>query len=398
MASSPGSATSTPSTATTTSPDPLPAALAPAGAGAVLAIDLDAVAANWRLLAARVAPAACAAVVKADAYGLGAARVAPVLRAAGCATFFVAHLDEGIALRRRLPEAAIGVLNGLLPGTEAEFRQHRLIPVLNQLSEIRRWQQAVRDGTDGRRSEAFIHLDTGMNRLGLAPDELERLAATPELLDGITVRAWISHLACADDWTSPVTAAQHERFLAALARLPRAPASLANSSGIFRGRAYHFDLVRPGCALYGVNPAPEARNPMHPAVRLAGRVLQVRHVDSPMTVGYGAAHRVTRRGRIATIAVGYADGYARALGATGMIGTVAGTAPVVGRVSMDLITADVTDLPEAAVAPGTLVDLIGPHRDVDQVAREAGTIGYEVLTSLGRRYARLYREGGRWGF
>lgn len=366
-----------------------PASAIPAHVNAVLTIDLGAVVANWRRLRDRVAPAACAAVVKADAYGLGAARVAPVLAAAGCRHFFVAQIDEALALRPLLPiTAEIAVLGGLLPGTEPLFRAHRLIPVLNHLGEIARWQAFA--GTRDRALPALIHLDTGMNRLGLGPGEVDILAASPGRLKGIDVRYWMSHLACADEAGHPMTPAQRDRFGAARARLPAAGACLANSSGIFRGAEYHGDLVRPGCALYGVNPTPEADNPMLPTVRLHGRVLQVRAVDSPQTVGYGATHRMDGRGRIATIAVGYADGYLRSLSARGHVFLDGMAAPVVGRVSMDLITADVTGLPEAAVRPGMLAELIGPHRPVDDVAREAGTIGYEILTGLGPRYHRIH--------
>jgi len=365
---------------------------APARAGAVLDIDLAAIVANWRLLRDRTAPAACSAVVKADAYGLGALRVAPALRDAGCRLFFVAHVDEGLSLSAAIPAGEIAVLNGLLPGSEADFSAAGIVPVLNSLDELARW--TAHAAALGRPLPAFVHLDTGMNRLGLGPDEQQRLAAEPGRLRGVALRGWISHLACAEDPGQPLNALQAERFRAALAGLPEAPASLANSSGIFLGRRWHFDIARPGCALYGINPTPDAPNPMRPTVRLRARILQVRGVDSPMTVGYGARHSVVRAGKVATIATGYADGYSRALSGVGQVLVAGRPAPVIGRVSMDLITVDVTDVPEGAVKPGDLVELIGPHRSVDQVAAEAGTIGYEVMTSLGRRYWRRYRPAG----
>jgi alanine racemase len=358
----------------------------------VLDVDLDAVVANWRLLRDRAAPAACAAVVKADAYGLGAARVAPALRAAGCRRFFVAHPDEALALAAAIPAAEIAVLNGAPPGSEPDLSAAGLVPVLNSLGEIDRW--AARARALGRPLPAFVHLDTGMNRLGLGPGEQAALATDPGRLDGVGLLGWMSHLACADQADAPMNAEQLARFRAALGRLPAAPASLANSSGVFLGPAYRFDLARPGCALYGVNPTPGAQNPMRATIRLRSRVLQVRDVDSPMTVGYGAAHKVVRAGKVATIATGYADGYSRSLSAAGHVLVAGRPAPVIGRVSMDLMTVDVSDVPEGAVRPGDLVDLIGPHRDVDQVAAEAGTIGYEVLTSLGGRYWRRYVGGG----
>jgi alanine racemase len=336
-------------------------------------------------------------VVKADAYGLGADRVGPALAAAGCRHFFVAHLDEALALRPLLPsDAQVAVLNGLLPGTAAEFRAHGITPVLNSLEQVSAWRSFTAPDSTPLPAPlaAWVHIDTGMNRLGLGPDELDRLAAEPDRLAGITLAGWMTHLARADEADDPTTPAQAARFRAALARLPAAPASLANSSGIFRGADLHFDLVRPGCALYGINPTPETANPMRQAVTLRVRILQVRPVDTGMTVGYGAAHKVARRGKVATVAVGYADGYSRSLSASGHLLVSGVAAPVIGRVSMDLITADVTDVPETALRPGMLADLIGPHRTADDVAREAGTIGYEVLTSLGRRYHRVYLDAG----
>jgi alanine racemase len=371
-----------------------PGLTVPPQAGAVLLVDVAAVVANWLELRARTAPAEIAGVVKADGYGLGADRVAPALAAAGCRLFFTAHPDEALDLRPLLPaDATLAVLNGLAPGTEELFLAGRIVPVLNQLDEVARWQAMARARTYAL--PAFIHIDTGMNRLGLSPGELDVLAAEPDRLDGIRVKGWISHLACADSpdddpVSGGLTLAQRDRFRAALARLPAAPASLANSAGIFRGRDLHFDIVRPGCAVYGINPVPGLPNPMRQTVRLLARILQVRDVDSPMTVGYGATHRVARRGRIATISVGYADGYSRSLSARGHVFAGGLAAPVVGRVSMDLMTVDITGLPPDLTAPGGFVELIGPQRPVDQVAAEAGTIGYEILTGLGRRYCRLY--------
>ncbi|HET8729132.1 MAG TPA: alanine racemase, partial [Alphaproteobacteria bacterium] len=278
-----------------------------ARAGAVLTIDLDAIVANWRLLRDRGAPAECAAVVKAAAYGLGAARVAPALAHAGARTFFVAHLEEGIALRTVLPEARIGVLNGLMPGCAADYSAHRLAPVLNHLGDIDAWAAFCR--ARGESLPAFVHIDSGMNRLGLDEVELAVLAAEPSRLEGLRLLGFMSHLACADNADEPMTDAQLRRFRDALSRLPKAPASLANSSGIFRGDALHFDLVRPGCALYGINPTPEAPNPMAQVIRLQGRILQTRRIDTAGSVGYGAAHRAGPGTKIATIAVGYADGY-----------------------------------------------------------------------------------------
>ena len=360
-------------------------------AGATLTIDLGAIARNYRSLRERVAPARCAVVVKADAYGLGVAQVAPVLAKAGAETFFVATLDEAIELRGLVADAGIAVLDGALPGTEAEFIARRLTPVLNDLGQIERWAALARER---QRLDAIVHIDTGMNRLGLPPYEVDRLAAEPERLDGLDLRLVMSHLACAEERDNAKNAEQQAAFAAQRARLPAAPASLANSSAIFLGPEYHFDLARPGVALYGVNPTPGRSNPMAEVVRLQARIIQVRDVDTPQTVGYGAAHRVTAPARIATVPVGYADGYLRSLSSHGFAAIGDVRIAVVGRVSMDLITLDVSDLPGERARPGATVDLIGGACPVDEVAGWAGTIAYEMLTSLGHRYARRYVGNG----
>ncbi|MDX9859981.1 MAG: alanine racemase, partial [Rhodospirillales bacterium] len=308
--------------------------------GAILTIDLAALKANWINLRHRLKGAECAGVVKADAYGLGLEPVAGALAAAGCRVFFVAQLDEGISLRTHLPKAEIHVLNGLLPGTAAEFAASRLIPVLNSLGSVDEWRTFCHRQT--RALAADIHVDTGMSRLGLPPYEWETLAAEPARLDGLAPRYLISHLACADEPDHPMNRQQLAAFAAVRRRLPLIRASFTNSAGIFLGGDFHFDLARPGIALYGGNPVPERANPMAQVVRLQGKILQVRDVDTPQTVGYGATHRFAGPSRIATVAVGYGDGFLRSLGNTGcgFVGDI--RTPVVGRVSMDLITLDVT--------------------------------------------------------
>lgn len=372
-------------------------------AGATLTIDLAAIVANWRLLRQRSAPAECAAVVKADAYGLGMAEVAPALADAGCRIFFVATLDEGIALRCRLqthgdevvaggtpplPPPAIFVLNGAPRGCETELLQYGLMPVLNSLSDIATWGTLA--AMLGATLPAALHVDTGMSRLGLPSEEVERLADEPERLDGTGVVLVMSHLACADEPAHALNRQQLEAFSAARARLPSAPGSLAASSGIFLGAEWACEMVRPGAALYGVAPTPGTENPMQPAISLAARIVQVRKIDSGTTVGYGATHQTRAPAIIATAAVGYADGYLRSLGnrSAGYIGDI--RVPLVGRVSMDLITFDVTDVPPELVHPDAEIELIGANLNVDAVAAAAGTIGYEILTSLGPRYARVY--------
>ena len=284
--------------------------------------------------------------------------------------------------------AGIAVLNGVLAGTETAFTEYRLLPVVNDLGQVARWREAAAGA--GRALPAMLHVDTGMHRLGLPPDEIARLAAAPEQLSGPHWRCLISHLACADEPEHPANATQLARFRAARACLPAMPASLANSAGILLGPAYHFDLVRPGIALYGGNPRPGLPNPMQPVVRLLGRVLQLRDVDAGMAVGYGGTDRAATRRRVATVAAGYADGYLRAAGAPRAVYLDAMALPVIGRVSMDLITVDVTAAPAHRVRPGTMLELIGANNPPDDLANAAGTIAYEILTGLGRRYRRHY--------
>ncbi|HET6521344.1 MAG TPA: alanine racemase [Geminicoccaceae bacterium] len=350
----------------------------------VLTIDLAALAANWRSLAERVAPAACGAAVKADAYGLGMAEVAPALAGAGCRSFFVAHLDEGIRLRALVPEARIAVLHGVPPGAEGELPAHRLLPVLSESGQVARW--AARAPL----APACLQLDSGMTRLGLGRREVEALAADARTLGALRLELVASHLAAADEPSSPLNEAQRRLFEALRALLPPLPASLANSSGIFLGPAYHLDLVRPGAALYGINPTPGRPNPMREVVRLAAPIVQLRALEAPARIGYGGTCTAPAGRRVATVAIGYADGYPRSLGDVGRAMIDGRPAPVLGRVSMDLLSLDVTAFPPERVAPGRMVDLLGGGADLDAVAAAAGTIGYELLTRLGRRATRRY--------
>jgi alanine racemase len=357
--------------------------------GGILEIDLAGIVANWRFLSQLVAPAGCAAVVKADAYGLGAAAVASTLAAAGCRRFFVATLDEALALRAALPDPVeIAVLNGPAPGSAAEFAARGLVPVLNDPGQIAEWEQAAaRQGP----LPAMLHVDTGMARLGLTLPEFERLADGLRRSVAVCWRALISHLACADELDHPLNADQRARFVAARCRLGGVPASLAASSGIFLGREFHFDFVRPGAALYGVNPTAGAANPMRQIVRLNARILQIREVDAGQPVGYGAAHVMSAAGRLATVAVGYADGWLRSLSQRGS-GRIGGVrVPLLGRVSMDLAVFDVSAVDPLQAQPGRFIELLGEKYGVDAAAADGGTIGYEILTALGRRYHRIYR-------
>lgn len=349
----------------TSQPDrfyPALAAAVPSSATGILQIDLAALTRNYAKLKALAAPAECAAVIKADAYGLGSARIAPELAAAGCRTFFVATLGEAAALAGRLPAAAVYVLDGLFPGTAAEVHAAGARPVLSSLDELGEW--ATFAATQKASSPAAIHVDTGMNRLGVKPAAWGALIAAAELLRSGGVELVMSHLACADLPESPKNAAQLEALAEIAGQLPPMRRSLANSAGIFLGRPYAFDLVRPGVALYGGNPFASRPNPMEPVIGLYGRIAQLGEAERGETVGYGAARTLTRRTRYAAVAVGYADGYFRALGSTDAgQGAVAylgdHVLPILGRVSMDLIVFDVTDAPDGAAARGAFVELIG---------------------------------------
>jgi len=364
-------------------------------ASGILTIDLDAVAANWRELKRRAAPAQCAAVVKADGYGCGLEQVAAALARAGCETFFVAHPAEGRRLRAAVPRATIYVLNGLLPGTAPAYVGCNLHPVIGSLAELAEWKAFV--ATTGWHGGAALHVDTGMNRLGLSFEEAMWLAQQPQAERGEVVLL-VSHFACADAPDHPLNAKQIAAFGELRTMFPGIPGSLANSPGIFLGPDAHHDMVRPGVALYGANPTPLHLNPMRPVVELAGRIVQVRMVSAGETVGYLAAWTAARDVRVAIVSVGYADGVVRAAsardGKAGAEAIVSGRhCPLAGMISMDLLAVDVTSLPEHTPRRGELAVLIGDDISVDDFASHAGTIAYEVLTGLGHRCQRIYRGG-----
>lgn len=356
-----------------------------------LTVDLRALAQNWHRLASRAGDnVATSAVVKGDAYGIGLEAAAEALAEAGCHTFFVALPEEGMRLRHTVRDAAIYVLNGLLPGSAETMVSHDLRPVLGSMPEITEWAAIKSDGAD---TSAAIHVDTGMNRLGLTVVEARQLAEDRALLEAIRPSLLMSHLACADTPEHPLNRRQLTSFRAVRALLPNIPASLANSAGILLGPEYHFDLVRPGIALYGGAAVRDVPNPMEPVATLEAAVLQVRDVKRDETVGYGASETASRPSRVAIVGLGYADGYHRRAGSSdtraGARAFVRGRfAPLVGRISMDLMAIDVTEVP--GVTRGDMVELFGRHVPVDEVAGHAQTIGYEFLTGLGQRYDRVY--------
>ena len=360
-------------------------------AQAILTLDLAALVANWRYLAQRIGSADCAAVIKADAYGIGLEQALTALLKAGCRSFFVAQVSEGVRARRVAldPDIKIFILNGLILSSETldQLAQHHLIPVLGSLPEWQFWtEQAL-----SKDMPYVLHVNTGMNRLGLQMDEALSLAgrAKPELI--------MSHFVSSELASDPQNEDQIKSFEVLRQAFVGIRASLANSSGIFLPQQPYYDLVRPGYALYGGNPCPDQPNPMRSVVSLAAPILQVWEIKAGESVGYNATWTAQRPTRLATLGLGYADGFLRSgsgpNGKSGAMGRLGGClCPVVGRISMDLTILDVTDAPAADVKPGSLIELLGPHISIDALATRAGTIGYEILTSLGWRYHRIYKE------
>jgi alanine racemase len=360
-------------------------------AGGRVTIDLGALAANYRMLVALAAPAEAAVTIKADAYGLGAAECAPALWRVGARSFFVALASEGVALRRILPKANIYILHGVTAGSAGALAAHDLIPVLGSPEMIALWRQR------GQGAPCGLHVDTGMNRLGLTLDEAKALAA--DGLRGLNAVLLMSHFACADDPDHLKNASQIESFNVAKRLFPQLKSSLQNSAGVFLGNRVHADVARLGIALYGGEAVNDMANPMLPVVTAEAEIMMVRDAKAGETVSYGATQVLARDTRIAVCSVGYADGYHRAgsgagvplrgTGRAGGHGWIAGRrVPILGRITMDQTMFDITDLPDGAVRAGDFIELFGPNIALDEAARAAGTIGYEMLTSLGRRYAR----------
>lgn len=354
-----------------------------------LTVRLGALAANYREVLRRAAPAAAAPVVKANAYGMGIAPVVHALERAGADSFFVARVEEGIEARALAPNARIFVLDGIAPGTAPALEAHRLTPVLNSLDEFAEWSARAR--SERKDLDAALQIDTGMNRSGLSHAELAQLASRlRESLVGVNLVLIMSHLARADETGHDMNWTQLARFRAALAVLPPAPASLAASAGIELGRDFLFDLVRPGIAIFGGSPLPGRPSPYRTAAVLSGRVLQVRHLEAGDTVGYSASFTATRPARLAIVATGYADGLIRAVGARGFAAIAGVRVPFAGRISMDLLALDATDVPEQALVRGTEVEFLGDTISLEDVAEWSGTITHEVLTALSPRAHRIY--------
>ena len=357
----------------------------------LITIDLDALTANYHDCRDNVAPATCAAVVKADAYGLGITRIAAALYHAGCRHFFTATHREGIALRGLLGESDVFVFEGVTAESAAAFREHDLIPVLITPAQGAAWAQSARE--QGKPLPAVLDIDTGMTRLGFGERELRQLVDQGDDLEWFDIRYVLTHLACADEGISATTDEQLERFERLRRLLPPAPTSIGNSAGSLLGPASAGDLARVGLALFGGNPFLDETHQARPVLRIQSRILQLRQVDESTPVGYGATHTAAPGTRIATVGTGYADGYPWSLSNRGVAVIGGHRVPVIGRVSMDLITLDVSGLPDELVQPGCLVDLIGPDISLEEVAQRAGTINYEILTRLSQRARRRYLGG-----
>lgn len=359
----------------------------------ILTIDLSAIQSNWLQIASMLGwDAECAAVVKADAYSVGAREVASALYAAGCRTFYLATLHEAREIRHELPhDAVLYVLGGARPGAEAAFVELNLIPVLFSLPMFNQWMDFCQ-----AQSEAFpcaLKIDTGMTRLGLTQGEFAHLLERASQLAFFNPVLFLSHLACADEPDHPLNQQQLDGFRAAVTKIktffPEIKTSLANSSGAFLGAQYHFDMVRIGAGLYGINPQPAMPNPLKPVIDLKLPVLQIRTTEQVVSVGYGATNEMPPASRLAVVAGGYADGVHRSLGLTPK-GQVNGVdVQAVGRVSMDSCIFDITHIPDEPEH----IDVINNKMTLDYLMEVNKTLGYEVLTSLGRRYQRRYVFG-----
>lgn len=363
-----------------------------------LTIDLAALADNWRTMARRSGAARTAAVLKADAYGIGLEPAARTFHQAGARDFFVATPAEGAALRATLPDVRIYVLSGMWAGAERLFFEFDLVPVIVSEEQLVVFMAAVADGGD---IPCVLHVDTGMSRLGLRVEDALALAGDAARPASFSPIMLLSHLACADDPSHTLNRQQLQRFRSVVSAFDDIDATLANSAGIFLGDDYHFTLTRPGIALYGGAAVNDVPNPMRPVVTAEARILQVRDAKAGESVSYGASTVFKRDTRIAIAAIGYADGYMRSLSGAGVPLRTAGlagangvlhgrTVPLIGRVTMDLSHFDVTDLPAGSVRPGDFIELFGRHMPIEDVARAGGTIDYELLTGLGRRYERRY--------
>lgn len=364
----------------------------PCSAYSALVVDLAASRENYQRITRQAKLAQCAAVLKADGYGIGAIPIGLTLYDAGCRDFFVAYADEGIALREALlskgVDGRIYVLNGLFPGTEGVFTEHHLLPTLTDLDQVTRWQTHAR--VVGRPLAAALHVDTGMSRTGLPSKELHVLAENSQMLSGIKIELILSQMVYSSCENIIFSQQQRQRFEQAVRILPKARKSLAKSGAIYMGADYHYDLVRPGIALHGINPTDSLQNPLVPVISLWSKIYQIQDVATGQSVGYAQTYVARKPHKVATIALGYADGYPWLLANKGYVKIAGFSAPVIGRVSMDLLTVDVTHIPDAFLCVGGWAQIIGGEITVETLAHQANTVPYEILLGLGKRFQRVY--------
>jgi len=355
----------------------------------ILSINLKALADNYSLFQETIGEGRdVAGVVKANAYGLGLQPIVETLIDLGCPQFFVASLEEALSLRAIHKNVPVAVLGGLFNGAEEDYITHNITPVLNTPDDIARWSKIAKDKNSPL--AGILHFDTGMNRLGLSKEEAHELIENPQRLEGVNLQYVMTHFACADEKDHPLTKKQAHDFANLAQHFPNAKKSLANSPGLFVDAAYHYDMVRPGFALYGGNPTPHTNNPMRSVVDLSVRILQIRLCKKGQTIGYGAGHLFEKDTPTATVALGYADGFLRSASSKATLYFNGQPCPVLGRVSMDLVTIDLSNIKGAMPKQGDALEILGENQSVDDLAAAAGTIGYEILTSLGSRYAREY--------
>ena len=355
----------------------------------VLEVDTQAITHNYRTLKQLVSHSTCAAVLKADAYGFGIKAVAPILMQSGCQHFFVAHIEEGIVLRRLLKEPVIYVLSGLLPQTEAYFIEHSLTPIINDFEMLNMWSREAQ--RLDRKLPCALHIDTGMRRNGFDALDLVKLFKSPELLNHFDVHFIMSHLVSSHALHDPLNGEQKELFDHVRQQLPQLKASLADTGGIYLGSPFHYDFIRAGKGLFGLYTPPKDYPPLEPCLRFLGRILQIRTAVKGETVGYGATHTLAGKSRLATIGIGFADGYDLRLSNKGYVAFQDWKAPIVGRISMDYTVIDVTDIPESLCYVGGWAELVNQTLTLDTLAQSIGSHSRELSTGFTSRITRIYR-------
>ncbi len=354
----------------------------------LIEIDTQAIAKNYRTLHSMLPHSTCAAVLKADAYGFGAKTIAPLLMHEGCRAFFVAHLEEGLLLKTVLKKPFVYVLSGLLPNTADLFVENDLIPILNDFEMVKSWAKEAQS----RKSKlaCALHIDTGMRRSGFDQKNLTKLLDSSDLLKALDLHFVMSHLVSSQDNTHPYNEQQKTLFDDLRQHFPMTKASLADTGGIYLGESYHYDLVRPGKGIFGLFTPPNDSPLLHPCVKLLGRILQIRTACKGESVGYGATYTLTRESKLATLGVGFADGYDRRFSTHSYVEIQGFKAPVIGNISMDYTVVDVTDIPESLCLVGEWAEFANENLTLDELAQSIGTISRELSTGFGQRLYRVY--------